>query len=145
MSEDHYTYRVTWSPEDGEYVGLCLEFRSLSWLAGTRDEAFSGICQLVEEVLDDMEASNEPPPEPLASRSYSGKFVVRVPPETHRELVVEAAEEGVSLNRLVNARLLQRPAERVALTQRGVFSTKAKAGDVSRAKRRSPKGGTARR
>lgn len=30
MSIKHYTYRVTWSQEDGEHVGLCAEFPSLS-------------------------------------------------------------------------------------------------------------------
>lgn len=44
---DHYTYRVTWSPDDGEYAGLCAEFPSLSWLATTAEEAFSGIRVLV--------------------------------------------------------------------------------------------------
>ncbi len=39
---DHYTYRVTWSAEDEEFVGLCAEFPSLSWLAGSRDEALGG-------------------------------------------------------------------------------------------------------
>jgi hypothetical protein len=33
MNLDHYTYRVTWSPEDNEHVGQCVEFPSLSWLA----------------------------------------------------------------------------------------------------------------
>ena len=28
MSTDHYTYRVTWSAEDAEHVGLCTEFPS---------------------------------------------------------------------------------------------------------------------
>lgn len=119
MSEDHYTYRVTWSPEDGEYVGLCLEFPSLSWLAATREDAFVGICKLVQEVVADMRNNGEPLPEPLAGRAYSGRFVVRVPPETHRELVVQAAEEGVSLNRLVSARLARPPVGRVALAQGG--------------------------
>ena len=32
MSVDHYTYRVTWSQEDGEYLGLCLT--SFAFLAG---------------------------------------------------------------------------------------------------------------
>ena len=102
---DHYTYRVTWSPDDGEYAGLCAEFPSLSWLASTADEAFSGIRALVGGVLADMQANGEAPPEPLAERSYSGRFLVRVPPETHRALVLRAAEQGVSLNRLVSARL----------------------------------------
>ena len=104
---DHYTYRVTWSPEDGEYVGLCAEFPSLSWLADTGDEAFSGIRKVVREVLEDMRANAETPPTPLADRAYSGRFLVRVPPHTHRALVLRAAEEGVSLNRLVSARLAE--------------------------------------
>ena len=102
---DHYTYRIIWSPEDGEHVGLCAEFPSLSWLAPTPSAALSGIQALVGSVLADMHANRESPPEPLADRSYSGRFMVRVPPETHRNLVTEAAEQGVSLNRLVSARL----------------------------------------
>ena len=102
---DHYTYRITWSPEDGEHLGLCAEFPSLSWLASTPGAALSGIRDLVSGVLADMKASGETPPAPLADRTYSGRFIVRVPPETHRNLVIKAAEEGVSLNRLVSARL----------------------------------------
>ena len=105
MMTDHYTYRLTWSVEDEEYVGLCAEFPSLSWLASTQEESFSGVRRLVSESIADMQANNEQPPEPLADRSYSGKFMVRVPPETHRALAIRAAEEGVSLNRLVSARL----------------------------------------
>jgi len=44
----HYMYRVEWSPEDQEYVGLCSGFPSLSWLAKSDDEAFSGIRVLVD-------------------------------------------------------------------------------------------------
>ena len=102
---DHYTYRVTWSADDSEYIGLCAEFPSLSWLASTPDEAFSGIRQLVSDCVEDMWTTAETPPRPIADRSYSGKFVVRVPPETHRALAIRAAEEGVSLNRLISVRL----------------------------------------
>ncbi len=102
---DRYTYRVTWSPEDDSHIGLCAEFPSLSWLAPAPEEAFAGIRQLVSSILEDMQGSGESPPAPLADRTYSGRFMVRVPPETHRELVLRAAEEGVSLNRLVSARL----------------------------------------
>ena len=102
---DHYTYRVTWSAEDEEYVGLCAEFPGLSWLAPTPDAAFAGIRRLVADCVADMKANGEPIPEPLAERAYSGRFLVRVPPETHRALAIKAAEEGVSLNRLISARL----------------------------------------
>ena len=29
LKNDHFRYRVTWSEDDGEYVGLCIEFPSL--------------------------------------------------------------------------------------------------------------------
>ena len=77
MSVDHYTYRVTWSPEDGEHVGLCAEFPPFSWLART----------------------------PEAEKHYSGEFRVRIPPDVHRALAVQAAEQGISLNRLASAKL----------------------------------------
>ena len=105
IDPDHYTYRVTWSAEDEEFVGLCAEFPLLSWLASSQEEAFVGIRRLVADIIADMEANDEQPPQPLADRAYSGKFMVRVPPEVHRSLAVRAAEEGVSLNRLVSARL----------------------------------------
>lgn len=105
MQPDHYTYRVTWSPEDQEHVGLCTEFPSLSWLATTHEEALSGIRQLVSQVIDELQANQEPVPEPLAERNYSGEFRVRIPPELHRQLALAAAEQGVSLNRFASAKL----------------------------------------
>lgn len=69
VNHKHYTYRVTWSEEDQEYVALCAEFPSLSFL-------------------------DEPIPEPIAEKQYSGKFQVRIPPEQHRTLAIEAAEDG---------------------------------------------------
>lgn len=105
MSTDHYTYRVTWSPEDGEHVGLCAEFPSLSWLARTPEAALKGIRNLVAEIVADMQASAEVVPIPLAEKHYSGEFRVRIPPEVHRALAIQAAEQGVSLNRLASAKL----------------------------------------
>ena len=105
LTNDHYTYRVTWSDEDEEYVGLCAEFPSLSWLARTYEATLQGIRDVVEEVVSDMQTNGEPTPEPLATKRYSGNFMVRIPPEVHRSLAIQAAESNVSLNRLISARL----------------------------------------
>ncbi len=88
-------------------MGLCVEFPSLSWLAPTPAEALAGIQRVVQECLEDMHKTGETPPMPLADRAYSGKFMVRVPPETHRALAMQAAEQGVSMNRLISARLAE--------------------------------------
>ncbi len=105
LDKDRFTYRVTWSEEDNEYVGQCLEFPSLSWLAPTPEEALTGARQLVADVVHDLEANGEPVPEPLSTKSFSGRFLVRIPPELHRRLAIEAAEAGVSLNRLASDKL----------------------------------------
>ena len=102
---DRYTYRVLWSEEDGEFVGLCAELPSLSWLAKSREEALRGIVKVARQAMADMRKSNEPIPPSLADRKYSGAFKIRIPPFLHRNLVIEAAESGVSLNRLVSAKL----------------------------------------
>jgi len=104
---EHYTYRVRWSSEDELFVGTVAELPSLSWLASDQTEALVGICRVASETVADLEADGDPVPSALADREYSGKFMVRVPPELHRQLVIEAAEQNVSLNRLATSRLVR--------------------------------------
>ena len=103
---EHYTYRVHWSPEDEAYIGTVAELPSLSWIAEGQAEAFVGILKLAAETVADLRANHETPPEALADREYSGKFVVRIPPEAHRLLVIQAAEQNGSINRLAASRLV---------------------------------------
>jgi predicted HicB family RNase H-like nuclease len=44
-------------------------------------------------------------PAPLSERQYSGKFVVRTSPALHAQLVIEAAEQNVSMNQWVVQKL----------------------------------------
>ena len=100
-----YTYRVIWSEEDREFVGLCAEYPSLSHLDQDQVAALTGIVALVADVVSDMDANGETPPAPIADRRYSGKFQVRTTPDLHRRLALRAAETNVSLNRIVNDQL----------------------------------------
>jgi hypothetical protein len=76
-----------------------------SWLAGTPVAALKGIRRMAFEVVDDLKGAGETIPVPLAEKHYSGQFRVRLPPEVHRALAMQAAEQGVSLNRLASAKL----------------------------------------
>jgi predicted HicB family RNase H-like nuclease len=105
MNINNYTYRVTWSQEDNKHVGLCAEFPSISWLAPTPEKALAGIRRVVSEVVADMQTTGESIPNPLAEKQFSGRFMVRVPSLVHRALATEAAEQGVSINRLVSVKL----------------------------------------
>lgn len=98
---ERYTYRVRWSEEDGEYLATVAEFPSLSWLDDDIQGALTGLVSLVGEVLADMGNSGEAVPEPYSMREFSGNVRLRMPPEQHRDLTIQASEEGVSLNRLI--------------------------------------------
>ncbi|MGV8966389.1 MAG: type II toxin-antitoxin system HicB family antitoxin [Cellulomonas sp.] len=100
-----FTYRVTWSAEDDEYVATSPEFPSLSWLATTQEDALRGLRDLIAEVVHDLHDSGEPIPKQLSSRSYSGKFNLRVGEQLHRQLATQAAEEHLSLNQYLVRRL----------------------------------------
>jgi predicted HicB family RNase H-like nuclease len=101
----HFSYRVVFSQEDDEWVGLCTEFPSLSHLAPTQVQAMQGIATLVADVVTDMIETGEAVPGAMSDRRYSGSFVTRAPEQLHQALAIEAAEAGVSLNRLVSYKL----------------------------------------
>lgn len=54
-----FNYRVIWSQEDQEFVGLCEQFPSLSWLDISAAKALQGIEALVAEVVSDMRSNKE--------------------------------------------------------------------------------------
>ncbi len=103
---DKYSYRVLWSEEDQEFVGLCTEFPSLSWLDSSQEKALKGTKNLIAGVLEDMLNNGEELPIPISLRKYSGKLVVRMPPEVHRRLAIEAKERGISLNMFINSKIV---------------------------------------
>ena len=71
------------------------------------DEAsvYRQLCVAVDEWIRIHEADDEPLPEPTAGKEYSGKFVLRVGEELHRELSIEALRPGSSLDAYCVTRL----------------------------------------
>lgn len=57
-----YTYRVTWSAENAEFVATCPKFPSLSWLAPSQMDALTGLEDLINEVIADMREHEEAVP-----------------------------------------------------------------------------------
>ncbi|MHA7291569.1 type II toxin-antitoxin system HicB family antitoxin [Arthrobacter sp. MDT3-24] len=94
-----YRYSVQWSQEDEEFVATVLEFPSLSWLDEDQFEALRGLERLVSDVIEELRQSGEAVPLPISSQTFSGRLNLRVPPELHRKLVIEAANHGVPLNK----------------------------------------------
>ena len=105
ISAEKYSYRVFWSEEDQAFIGAVAEFPSLSFVPDTQSDPLDGILAVVKDALEILREEKREPPLPFGMRSYSGKLVLRIPPEQHRRIAIEAAEEGVSINRLIGARI----------------------------------------
>jgi predicted HicB family RNase H-like nuclease len=100
-----YAYTVSWSQVDEVFVARVAEFPLLAAHGDTQEEALGEIRFVVEDVIRDMMANNERVPEPLGSRRYSGKTVLRMPPSLHQALALEAERDGMSLNQFINLKL----------------------------------------
>ena len=96
-----YTYRVFWSEEDKEFVGAVAEFAYLSYLDVDQHKAFDGIIDAVSNVLELYVEDGDTPPEPLGKKVYSGKLSLRLTPEQHKKAAMQAAEAGISINKLL--------------------------------------------
>ena len=100
-----YTYRVSWSEEDQEFVGTCLEFPSLSGLAKSQAGALKEIAMVVEDSVQSILEDGAKPPEPIATQEYKGNLSLRTTPEKHRELALRAAESKVSINQYILSKI----------------------------------------
>jgi len=102
---EHYLYSVGWSETDEAFVARVAEFPSLAAHGNTQEEALREIKSVVEFVLNDLKESGEPVPEPFGKRSFSGRLVLRMPEYMHRQFTIEAMQQGISLNQLLNLKL----------------------------------------
>lgn len=102
---DRYTYRTFWSSNDQEFVATVVEFPLLSWLASTREEALKGLTKVVQSVLKDMHNSGDEIPLPWDEREFSGKFNLRLGPEIHKKVALDAAERNESMNSYIVKKL----------------------------------------
>jgi len=92
-----YAKFVEWSDEDQCFIGRCPELM-LGGVHG-RDEAkvYAELCEAVEEWVAWLHR-DAALPEPMATKEFSGKFVLRVEPALHRRLAAKALAAGESLN-----------------------------------------------
>jgi len=95
---DRYLKIVEWSDEDRCYVGSCPGLMLGGIHGDDETRVYAELCQAVEEWIAIYAQDGMPLPPPTAGKDYSGKFVVRVGRELHRELAIHALRAGVSLN-----------------------------------------------
>ena len=107
-SLNKYTYRAEWSEEDGVFVARALEVPSILAHADTASEAIKELQIPLKLALEAMDEEGEKIPEPISLNKFKGKFLVRTTPELHKEITIQAAESGVSVNQFVLTKLAAR-------------------------------------
>jgi predicted RNase H-like HicB family nuclease len=105
ISAEKYTFRVEWSEEDKAHIARCLEFPSLAAHGPTAAKALREIESVVIAAIEWMQEDGEPIPEPLGLKKFRGNLTLRVPSELHRQLAIESAEQGVSINQYVLSKI----------------------------------------
>ncbi len=103
-----YTYELK-KESDGTFFISVKELTGCMSVGDTREEAFKMIKDAMETWIEYCldNGISVPEPEDETVKTYSGKFVTRVSPSLHKELVEGAKRDGVSLNHRV-AELLSR-------------------------------------
>jgi predicted HicB family RNase H-like nuclease len=86
-------------------VARCIELPWLTRWALSLQEATAAVEQAVDEYVAERTADGDEVPASLTERQHSGKFVVRTSPELHARLVIEAAEQRVSMTHWVVQKL----------------------------------------
>lgn len=82
----------------GYYYARVLELEGCQSDGETFDEAYRNIFDAMEGYIETKLENGFDVPMPQNADDYSGRFVVRIPKTLHRNLVIEAEREGVSLN-----------------------------------------------
>lgn len=95
---DRYLKIVEWSQEDQCYVGTCPGLLLGGVHGDDEAKVYRELCQVVAEWIKVHEEDAHPLPPSTALKEYSGKFVVRVGKDLHKELAIDALREGESLN-----------------------------------------------
>lgn len=96
-----YLKIVEWSDADQCYVGSAPPIVGRSCHGKTEADVLKQLNVIVAEWVEILLRDGKPLPPPTAGKTYSGKFLVRVPPDLHQKAALKAMARGESLNQFV--------------------------------------------
>ena len=103
LTHKGYTGHVAFDDEADIFHGEVLDLRDVITFQG---KSVDEIRQAFEDSVDDyLEFCAERGEEP--DKPFSGKLMLRLPPELHRKVYTSSKQEGKSLNQWITERLAQ--------------------------------------
>jgi predicted HicB family RNase H-like nuclease len=101
MEYKGYFAKVEFDDEANIFHGEVINLRDvITFEGGTVDELRKALHDSVDDYLEFCAERGEDSDKP-----YSGRFVVRVEPELHKSIAIEARKKGASINSLVSEAL----------------------------------------
>lgn len=91
--------------EEGDFLAYFVELPNVSAFASTPEAALHELKIAWDGIKASYQKHDEPIPVAPTKKEYSGQFNIRIDKRVHRELAVEAALCGLSLNALVAQKL----------------------------------------
>jgi predicted HicB family RNase H-like nuclease len=98
MANINYIKIVEWSQEDQVFIGSAPNLIGRCCHGKDESKVYKELCVIVNEWLDIHKKDEQPIPEAITSKSFSGKFNLRVGEDLHKFLTIEAHRKGNSLN-----------------------------------------------
>ena len=96
-----YTGHVEFDDEAGIFHGEVLDLQDVVTFQGKSvDELEQAFKDSIDDYLEFCQERNEEP-----DRPFSGKLMLRLPPELHRKVYISSRREGKSLNQWIAERL----------------------------------------
>ena len=93
-----YRIEIIKDPEENGYVAFIPELKGCITTGLTEEDALENLKDAKETWLSSAIDNEDPIPEPDITKEYSGEFKLRMPKSLHRILMLNAREEGVSMN-----------------------------------------------
>ncbi|MBN2689463.1 MAG: type II toxin-antitoxin system HicB family antitoxin [Gammaproteobacteria bacterium] len=93
--------------DDNDWMAHFIELPSISACGDTAEEALAELKVAWEAAKESYKKHGEKIPVAPSQKKYSGHFNVRVDKRLHKQLAMEAAMAGISLNALIVQRLLK--------------------------------------
>ena len=101
----NYIKLVAWSDEDNCFIGTCPGLFEGGVHGDDETKVYKELCQVVDEWIEDYKNSGDTLPEPTAGKEYSGRFLLRITPQLHQQLDLQALVNKQSLNKYCEQKL----------------------------------------
>ena len=92
---------IEWSDEDRAFVGSAPPLVGQCCHGKTEVDVATRLAIIVDDLVQDVLDGKMPAPKDDPGKTYSGKFVLRIPTALHKKIALKAQARGESLNQYV--------------------------------------------